>query len=241
MPAFTWNAKPPGETVAYVADWTSELGDDSIASYTLTIESGDALISKQENSASVVTSWIKAGTDGTTTLFLMTVSTSSGQILTREYSLLVADGANSFQPTSTTKRMLIEQMFAECGVNDWELDIQPDETDAALRRLDALMWELMGRGIDIGYNFPVGIGQGDIADELGCPDQAFYGLATLGAERLCPTMGKTQSKESRIALNAAMKAVRSAAVTLAPNAQLARGTPLGAGNRAWPARYPFAV
>lgn len=237
----TWNAKPPTETVAYIADWTTEIGDDAISSYTTVIQSGDAVIQKQENSPSVVTSWIKGGTDGTTTVFLMTVTTGSGQILEREYSLLVSAGANSFQPTSTTKRMLVEQMFAECGVNGWELDIQPDETDAALTRLDALMWELMGRGIDIGYNFPVGIGQGDIADELGCPDQAFYGLATLGAERLCPTMGKTQSKESRIALNSAMKAVRSAAVTLVPDMRLARGTPLGAGNRAWPARYPFAV
>lgn len=237
MPALVWNPKEPGETVAYLADWTAELGDDTIASYTLAITSGSATILKSENSASTVTAWIRGGTDATTTLFTLTVTTSSDQILVRKYSLAITSGANSFQPTSTTKRMLVEQMFAECGINGWELDIDPDEKDSALTRLDALMWELIGRGIDLGYNFPTAVGQGSLNDELGCGDQAFFGLAVLGAQRLCPTMGKTQSAESKMALNAAMKAVRSAAVTMVPTMTLASGTPLGAGNQGWPRRF----
>lgn len=116
----------------------------------------------------------------------------------------------------TTKRQLIEQMFVECGLNGWEYDITPEEKDKALTRLDALMAELKGRGMDLGYNAPATIGDGDLDDDLGVADQAFYGLAVLGAERLSPTMGKTQSSASRMALTAAMKAVRSAALELVP-------------------------
>jgi len=132
----------------------------------------------------------------------------------------------------TTKRQLIEQMFVECGVNGWEYDITPEEKDKALTRLDAMMAELQGRGISLGYNFPSAIGEGDLDDDLGVADQAFYGLATLGAERLAPTMGKTQSLASRMALTAAMKAVRSAAVVLVPD-QVVGNLRTGSGNRWW--------
>jgi len=131
----------------------------------------------------------------------------------------------------TTKRQLIEQMFVECGLNGWEYDITPEEKDRALIRLDALMAELQGRGLALGYNAPADIGGGDLDDDLGCSQQAFYGLAVLGAERLCPSMGKTQSKESRIALHNAMKAVRSAAAVLVPATTLPIGTQLGSGRR----------
>lgn len=234
MPAFIWNPKPPTETVAYTADWTTELGDDGISSYTLTIESGDAVILKQENSNSTITAWIKDGTDGVTTVFLMTVTTGTGQILTREYSLLVSDGVNSFQPTTTTKRSLVGQAYVEVALNNWEYDIGPEEMDKALTRLDMLAAELKRRGVDIGYNAPAIIGEGALDDELGCPDEAFFGLAILLAKRLCPSMGKKLSQESREALNDAMKAVRACAVQLVPNMRLAHSTPLGSGNRCWP-------
>lgn len=230
-----WHPKDPSETVAYTADWSAELGDDAIASYTLT-KSGTATILKDESSASTVTAWIEGGTNGTTTTFTLTVTTGSGQILVRTYSLGVTTGANSYQPTTTTKRDLIGQAYIECALNGWEYDITPEELDKALTRLDMLAAELKGRGIDLGYNAPASIGAGDLDDALGCADQAFFGLAILMAERLCSSMGKTMKPESRMALNAAMKAVRSAAVQLVPNMGLARATPLGSGRRfgLWP-------
>lgn len=241
MPALVWNPKEPGETVAYSDDWTGELAGDAIASYTLVIDSGDATILKDESSLSTITAWVQGGTDATTTLFTATVTTTSGQILIRGYSLLIAAGANSFQPTTTTKRALIGQAYIECALNGWEYDITPEEMDKALTRLDMLAAELVGRGISIGYNAPSAIGLGDLDDDLGCGDQAFFGLAVLMAQRLCPTMGKTLSVESKMTLNAAMKAVRSAAVQMVPPMRLARGTPLGSGNRSWWPLNRFSV
>lgn len=226
-----WKPKDPDETVAYVVDWASQLGDDTIASYTFVVSTGDATIANTVQSSQAFKFYIAGGTDDTTTTFLNTITTTSGQVLERLFSLYVGDGQSSFLTTSTTKRQLVEQMFTECALNGWEYDLTPEEKDTALTRLDALMWELRGRGIDVGYNFPNSIGGGSLNDDLGCPDQAFFGLSVLGAKRLCPTMGKTLSKESREALNDAMKAVRAAASGFIPSLSLAPGTPLGAGNR----------
>lgn len=235
-----WKPKDPNETVAYTADWSDQLGSDVIASYTM-VATGTASISNQKQSARSIKFYVTGGTDGTTTTFLNTVTTNTGQVLERTYSLYVASGESSFMPTSTTKRQLVEQMFTECALNGWEYDLTPEEKDTALTRLDALMWELLGRGIDLGYNFPISIGGGDLDDDLGCPDQAFFGLALMGAERLCPTMGKTMSKESRIALVAANKAVIASASGFVPTVKLAPGTPIGSGNKPWSSRYPFSM
>ncbi len=141
----------------------------------------------------------------------------------------------------TTKRQLIEQMFSECALNAWELDITADEKGTALKRLDALMYELKGRGLDLAYNFPVTLGGGDLDDVLGCPDKAFFGLAILGATRIAPTMGKAMSMESKRALNDAMKAVRAAPIGYIPRASLAPGTPVGSGNKPWSTRFPWSM
>lgn len=240
MAEIVWPPKDPDETVAYTADWTNQLGSDTIASYTMA-PTGTATIAKEEQDVRALRFWIVGGTNETTTTFLNTVTTASGQVLERVYSLYVASGVSSFQPASTTKRMLIGQAFSHATLNGWEYDITAEEKDNALTTLDALMWELLGRGIDLGYNFPIGIGQGNLDDDLACPDQAFFGLSILLALRIFPTMGKKMSVESNRALADAMKAVRSAAVTLVPTAQLAPGTPVGSGNRRWGMRYPFSL
>jgi hypothetical protein len=235
-----WPAKDSNETVAYVADWTDQLGTDQIASYT-TVITGAATIARESLAIKQISYLIAGGTSGASNSFLIRITTKAGQILERTYTLLVLDDASSFRPTTTTKRTLVDAMFNEVALNGWELDITPEEKDTALTRLDGLMWELSGRGMDLGYNFPDGIGQGNLADELGCPDQAFNGLAIMGAHKLCPTMGKKLSQESREALSHAMKAVRSASNGFVPSVSLPKGTPLGSGNKPWSTRYPFQL
>lgn len=236
----TWPPKDPDETVKKVVDWSDEIGTDTIASYTM-VPTGTASVLKSEQSGRAIAFWITGGTDGTTTTFLHTLTTSTGQVLERSFSLYVESGADSFRQTSTTKRQLVEQMFTECALNGWEYDLDPSEKDTALTRLDMLMWELRGQGCELGYNFPTAIGGGDLDDPLGCPDQAFSGLALLGAERLCPTMGKRMSPESRIALRAAMRAVMASVEVLVPTMRLSQGTPLGSGNKPWSTHWPFSM
>ena len=147
--------------------------------------------------------------------------------------------ASSTAATSTaTKRQLVEQAFTECSLNGWELDISADEKDVALTRLDMLMNSLAGRNLVLGYNFPTRFGGSDLNDMLGCPDTIIDALAIMLAKRLCPTMGKTTSAESKLALRDAEKALVMAGQTV-PTMAYANGTPIGSGNKPWSTRYPF--
>jgi len=148
--------------------------------------------------------------------------------------IVPADPAPAF-----TKRQLVEQAFSECALNGWEYDITADEKDTALTRLDTLMWELLGRGYDLGYNFPGVIGGGDLDDAAGIPPQAFNACSIMLATRLCPTMGKTQAAESRRAMTEAMRAI--VGYQTLGTMQLSRGTPIGSGNKPWATRNPFTL
>lgn len=230
MAEITWTPKDPAETKAYPDDWSDEIGSDPIASYSFVVVSGTATISNKSLDGACFTYLIAGGTSGATTTFRNTVTTEGGQVLIRDFALPVLTGANSFRGSTTTKRQLVEQMFQECAMNAWELDITPEEKDRALTRLDAMMHELRARGLDLAYNFPTGIGAGDLDDALGCPDEAFMGLAVLGAYRIASTMGKQMKPESARAQNDAMKAVRAAANGYIPTATFAPGTPRGSGS-----------
>lgn len=235
-----WTPKHPAETVAFLIDWSEQVGDDHIASHTFTRTAGDATITKSTLRGRSVEAFISGGTNGTTSEFLATVSTVSGQVLRRTFAIRIDSDTNNFAPNVTSKRQLVEAMFNEVALNGWELDITPEEKDTALKRIDALMWELLGRGIMLGYNFPDDMGQGNLADPLGCPNQAFNALAILGGRRIAPSMGKKISQESREALNDAMKALRSVALNYVPHVRMPTGTPLGSGFKPWTTHYPFA-
>lgn len=236
-----WPNKSPGETLDFAVDWANELkGGEAIASYDFAVSEGTVSIGTKSLEGVSTVVFLSGGKEGEHAVIRASIVTDQG----RDYEQCVGidiTACGSCAVSSTTKKMLIGQMFDQVALNGWEYDIEPEETGAALIRLDMMMWELKGRGIDVGYNFPRGIGQGSPEDDLGCSDQAFFGLALLGAERLCPTMGKTQSKEGRIALNAALKAVRSAATQLVPDMRLRPGTPRGSGNPGWLARRPYTV
>ncbi len=236
-----WNAKDPNEVVAYPVDWSGDLGRDTITAHDFTLMTGDAVISKLAYGLQSLVAYIGGGTDETTSTFLYRITTEAGQTLERNFSLYVAANANSFRPATTIKRTLLEQAFTECALNGWEYDITPEEKNTALTRLDMLMAELRGRGVDLGYNMPNTIGQGDMDDESGIPDAAVFGVATLLALRLCPTMGKTMSKESREAQTQAMKALRSASIIALPTMRFRNGTPSGSGNKPWGTRYPYSI
>lgn len=150
---------------------------------------------------------------------------------------IVADSTTAATSTAT-KRQLVEQAFSEVALNGWEFDITADEKETALTRLDALMYELSGRGVSVAYAFPTQLGGGDLDDMLGCPDTVFFALAILLAKRLCPTMGKTFSAESRVALREAERTLFVVGMTV-PTVTYAPGTPIGSGNKPWANRYPF--
>lgn len=127
------------------------------------------------------------------------------------------------------KRDLVQLAYEECGQADYSYTIQTDEYDSALRRLNVLMAEWAGVGIDLGYNFP-DYGNGSPEDESGIPIEASQVVGLHLAARIAPTMGKTLSGETRAQMAVSLANLRAMYLT-APSMSLSRQTVRGAGNR----------
>jgi hypothetical protein len=241
-----WPPKQPGETVAYSIDWTEALGvpgpyyGDQIDTYTLTLTSGDAVVGVNEVRYNVITALISGGTSGVTSTFLNTINTVQGQILTREITLLVQDDSVPYAPSTATKRLVIDMAYDEVRLAVPEFQINPNELNTVLTKLDMLMDEWAASGIYLGYNAPTTPGDGDLDDEIGIPNAALHAVALYLALRVSPAFGKSLSAETKAAMMLAMSNLRGMTAHV-PNMRLPRTTPLGQGNR-WLFfnNFPFA-
>lgn len=241
-----WAPKNPGEIVAYPIDWQEFLGGqggverDSIDTYTLTVDSGDAVVEKTELNCNIIRALISGGTSGTTTTFLNTVTTASGQVLDRTITLYVNDDAVPYAPSTATKRLVIDMAYDEVRLAVPEFQVNPGELNMALTKLDILMNEWEVSGIYLGYNQPTIPGQGDLEDPIGIPNAALHAVSLYLALRISPAFGKALSQESRAALALALSNLRGMTAQI-PNMRYPRTTPLGQGNR-WFFfnNYPFA-
>lgn len=241
-----WPPKEPGETVGYPIDWRDALGangpycGDNIDTYTIELTSGDAEIGVSQDRRNVITVLISGGTTGVTSTFLNTINTVNGQILTREITLLVQDDAVPYAPSTATKRLVVDMAYDEVRLAVPEFQINPNELNTVLTKLDMLMAEWETSGIYLGYNQPTIPGTGDLEDEIGIPNAALHATALYLALRVSPAFGKALSAETRAALALSMSNLRGLTAQI-PNMRYPRTTPLGQGNR-WFFfnNYPFA-
>ena len=152
-----------------------------------------------------------------------------------------------------TKLDIIKQAFSEIGKGAYEFDLQPEDLQNALRKLDAMMaaWGGAG-GVRIGYAGGDGKGLGatvgfasvtskgieegapgfasDLGSDTTVPDWAYEALYLNLALRLCPDYGKTPSPVTLMHAREALEAVRSRTV---PVATRRIGGYAGAGGTAW--------
>lgn len=145
---------------------------------------------------------------------------------------------NPLGPSTSTKRQIVEMAYEECSLAGYEFNVTPEELFSGLRKLDALMarWKVSSK--DLGYNFPVVFGGGDLDDVSDIPDGAVEGAAISLAMAIAPAMGKQMSGESRARLTKAMSAI-SALCAKRPEQAWSRSTIAGAGNRRWAYGSPF--
>ena len=135
-----------------------------------------------------------------------------------------------------TKRELIAEALSELGLGD-DFDIQPEETQAALRRLDAMMATWDAKGIQLGYALPANPADSDPDQASGLPDTAVETVCLHLAMRIAPSFGKVVSIDTR--RNAADGYARLQVAAAQPLPAQQRSTmPQGAGNKPW--RYPSA-
>ena len=90
MPELTIFAKDPDAVLDYVWDWTSWLGDDTIATTTITAADGITV----DSSATVgplVTVWLSGGTAGTTYPVTCRITTDGGRTEDRTSRFIVME------------------------------------------------------------------------------------------------------------------------------------------------------
>ena len=96
-----------------------------------------------------------------------------------------------------TKRDIINQAFEEIGLAGYVFDLQPQQLEGALRRLDAMMATWNGKGIRLGYPLPSSPDTSDLDQATNVPDAALEAMAMNLAVRLAPGYGKTVSPDTK--------------------------------------------
>jgi len=128
-----------------------------------------------------------------------------------------------------SKRQFAEGAFAEIGLASYTFDITPEELDWCVRRLDAMMAELNGKGIRLGYPIPGSPQDSDLDEPSGVPDWANEAIICNLAVRISPGKGKTPTPETKAAAKNGYNTLLQRAC-YPPEIQLGM-IPAGAGNK----------
>lgn len=101
--------------------------------------------------------------------------------------------------TGKPKSALVEGAYEFCGLNGFEYERTPEEMTSGLKILNDLMAEMLGDGLDLGYDFPT-YGNGLLEEPSGIPDSAVGAVKKLLAQSICPGLGATLGAEARASL-----------------------------------------
>lgn len=133
-----------------------------------------------------------------------------------------------------TKRQLVVAAFEEIGVANYEFDLQPEQIQGALRRLDALMAVWNTKGVRVGYALASTPDASSLDQDSGVSDDATQAIYTALALRIAPTIGKQVSPETKIdAHNAYLALIARVASGQLCEMQFPQTLPVGAGNKPW--------
>ena len=131
-----------------------------------------------------------------------------------------------------SKRQFITAALSEIGLADYVFDLQPQDLESGLRRLDSMMAEWNAKGIRLGYPIPGSPQNSDINAQSEVPDSANEAIITNLAIRLAPSYGKAVMAETKVAAKNAYNTLLSRA-TLPAEQQMPGSMPAGAGNKPW--------
>jgi len=131
-----------------------------------------------------------------------------------------------------SKLQFVQAAFEEIGLAAYVFDLQPQQIESALRRLDAMMADWNGKGIRLAYPIPSSPENSNINAETGVPDSANEAIITNLAIRLAPSYGKQVMPQTQTTARNAYQTLLSRA-TMPPEQQLPGTMPAGAGNKPW--------
>lgn len=136
-----------------------------------------------------------------------------------------------------TKQQFIDAAFDEIGLASYMFDLQPEQLQIALQKLDSMMAAWNAKGIRIGYPIPTNALDSSLNDESNVPDSANEAIFLNLAVRLAPSYGKQLQLETKQNAKASYDTLLARAAM--PNEMQLGVMPSGAGNRRYQEERPF--
>lgn len=131
-----------------------------------------------------------------------------------------------------TKRQFVEAAYEEIGMAGYVFNLQPEQLQIAVKRLDSMCASWNAQGIRLGYPIPESPKYSDLSAETNVPDAANEAIYKNLALRIAPVHGKQISadlrSDSKLAFDAMLTklvGVREMALGMIP-AGAGRKTPL---------------
>lgn len=137
-----------------------------------------------------------------------------------------------------TKREFVVQAFSEIGLASYVYDLQPEQLQTALNRLDSMLATWNASGIRLGYPLPSSPSSSDLDQDSAVPDAANEAIYLNLAIRIASSVGKTPPDDLRKNAKDAYDALM-AQFAFPLERQLPRSFPAGAGNKPWRYDNPF--
>lgn len=137
-----------------------------------------------------------------------------------------------------TKRQFVSAALEEIGLASYVFDVQPEQLQSALRRLDAMIADWNAKGIRLGYPLPSSPQDSDLDEETLVPDAAYEAIICSLAIRIAPSYGKQVMVETKTTAKQGYDILLQRA-TFPLEQQLPGTMPSGAGNKTWRLDDPY--
>jgi len=132
---------------------------------------------------------------------------------------------------SWTKGQIVAAAFEELGLAEYVFDLQPEEVQTGLRKLDAMMAQWNSKGIRIGYVQTADPADVDSATDSGIADSANEAVYTNLALRLAGGFGKTVPTTTAAMAKDGYDTLLAVAMSNPQQMQFPSTLPSGAGNK----------
>ena len=140
---------------------------------------------------------------------------------------------------SYSKKEFVEAALTEIGKGGLDFDIQPEEVEQGVERLDAMMAEWNVSGVRLPYPLAPDPMSTELDAKTNVPDWANKPIICNFALELAPSYGKEPSRQTKIGASSGYKSLL--ALAAQPNTvQFPETLPRGAGQKTWrTTRNPF--
>ena len=143
---------------------------------------------------------------------------------------------------SWTKRQLVEEAFGELALAGYDFDLQPEELEAGLRRLDTMMATWQSLGLQLGYSMATSQEDSDLDQDSGLQMNAVEAVYMNLACKIAASKGKAlPASSTRAAKQAYDSLILNVAKAQMQVQQLAAGMPRGQGRKPWRTINPYVT